>query len=207
MVLDAVVAEMIALEKRVLSNPDPGASREQTLELASMFRLVDVVTTAHDLKRRIRVHPIGADSTAAAEQVARQMRAHGIKTTGDDFLKRHFERRAQVPDPDSLDRAIAAEVASGQFLQDTAAWFDATAAAMASAAPNGVKFRESPRGPGLDLSLKKVIRICAGSRAAAAMGIFYGGLALGTIELPRLSLLFGISAVLLDTYAFICDGS
>ena len=51
-----------------------------------MFRLVDVVTTAHDLKRRIRVHPVG-DSTAAAERVARQMRARGIKMSGDDFLE------------------------------------------------------------------------------------------------------------------------
>jgi hypothetical protein len=202
-VLDAVVAEMIALEKRVLSNPDSGASREQTLELASMFRLVDVVTTVHDLKRRIRVQPIGADSTAAAEQVARQMRAHGIKMSGDDFLKRHFERRAQVPDPDRLDRAIAEEVASGQFLQDTAAWLDATAAAMASA-PNGVTFREGLRGPARDLSLKKVIRLCAGSREAAAMGVIYGWSALGTFEIPQLSLLFGISAAVLDTYAWIC---
>ena len=205
-VLDAVVAEMIALEKRVLSNLDLGISREQTLELASMFRLVDVVTSAHDLKRRIRVHSIGADSTAAAEQVARQMRAHGIKATGDDFLKRHFERRAQMPDPDSLDRAIVAEVASGRFLQDTAAWFDATAAAMASAVPNGVKFRERLRGPAVDLLSKKMdFRFCAGSRAAAAMGILYGGAALATIEIPALSALFGVSAVLLDTYAYVCE--
>jgi hypothetical protein len=37
------------------------------------------------------------------------------------------------------------------------------------------------------------------------LGITYGTLALATIEMPALSGLFGVSAVLLDTYAFICE--
>ena len=170
-----------------------------------MFRLLDAVTTAHDLKRHMKVRPVGADSNVAAERVARQMRDHGVKMTGDDFLKRHFERRAQMPDLDRLDRAIAAEVASGQLLQDTATWFDAIAAAMASA-PNGVKFRERLRGPELGLSPKNALRICGDgtARSAAALGIIYGGLALATIEIPPISALFGTSALIMDIYAYIC---
>src|SRR4051812_24349160 len=152
-VLETLLTEMMALQKR--SIVDPG-NAERLLEFASMFRVIDAVTTAHDLKKNMRkARAISVDSTVT-EPVAKRLREHGIKTTGDDLLKRHFEARLQLQDPEGAERAVLAAVTSGQMFMQTAALFD-DLATMAAVSVNGVTFRERLRGQEFDVSMKKTM--------------------------------------------------
>ncbi len=206
-VLGVIANELVAVQKRAFA--DPG-NPELAREIASMFRVIDVVANANDLKKHLKKAHHREVDLSMAEQRAQRLRNHGIKASGDDVLRHHFEARAQFTDADSIEKAAVASLQSGHVFQQTAAALEALAAPSGNVA--NIAFRESLKGPASGarlLTAQDRSRACAWAHTyAARWGFILGETAFLLAMIPPLEpLAVGYAAVSLffDGAALYCE--
>jgi hypothetical protein len=209
-VLDAINVELSAMLQRVMK--DPG-NEELLRSIASDFRVLDAVSTAHDLKKHMRkVRAITVDG-AVTEHAAKQLQKHGFKVTGDELLRKHLDARGRGIDVDAATSQAVSTVTSGQSLQQIAMLFDATAntpGASGAVGAGGVKFREGLRGPEFDLHLRKTMPNLCGWHYWSTWGFMLGytGFLLSLVPpLEPLAFVYGGVSLFFDGVGVWCEQS
>jgi len=203
LVLETVTTELCAMFQRALVTPtDP----ERLRSIASAFRVLDAVLEAHDLKRHQRRARVPVIDGAAADHLARRLRARGFPVTGDALLRRHLDARARGLDVDALDRQAATLVTSPRLGLDTAALFDAIAAS----GPTGVRWR-SPREGGGVLRPASSWNACGWFRSYGGVwGFLLGGVGFAFAFMPgfglaEVGLVYAGAALFFDGATVYCE--